>query len=86
MKHATRTVQKRHLSPVNCHLSARQIDILYLFPGPEVALRAGGGQRPHELHASLSQPCKDVVIPGKRNWEAVRMTQFRFYDVTIPTA
>jgi hypothetical protein len=61
-------------------------NILYLFSGSEVALRTGRGQRPHELHAPLPQPCEDVVIPGKRNWEAVRMTQFRFYDVTVAAA
>lgn len=61
-------------------------NILYLFPRPEVALWAWGGQGAHELHASFSKWPKDMVILGKRNWEAVWMTQFWFDDVTITAA
>jgi hypothetical protein len=63
-----------------------ELNILYLFPRSEVTLWARGGQGTHKLHAPFSQRPKHVVILGKRNWETVWMTQFRFDDVTITTA
>lgn len=55
-------------------MSSFSRDTLYLFPGPEIALRAGRGQGPDELHAPLTERGEDVIIPGKRDRKTVRVT------------